>query len=202
MELDKKSISNRIESIRKEKGLSQEEFGLLIDGAHKSLVSKWEKGMSLPNNKRQKLIATLGKISVNELLYGSLKEYAFNFFSNYLNNNETISLSESSRLQVITESVNQVIKNDNIKGMYAAEEFRILDSSLEDEIRRSISRLINGTNFTNYGMIRYSLKSINDIKAELKRYSDNGIDENLYNEAIEIFSNTYKEVNNLINKYK
>ena len=54
MKKDKVTIGKRIEQIRNEKGMSQEEFGSLIDNAHKSLVSKWEKGQSLPNNNRLK----------------------------------------------------------------------------------------------------------------------------------------------------
>ncbi|WP_319470610.1 helix-turn-helix transcriptional regulator [uncultured Trichococcus sp.] len=75
MEIDKNLVGKRINSIRKENGLSMEKFGSLIDGASKGLVNNWEKGVNLPNNKRIKLIATLGRISVNELLYGSLDNF-------------------------------------------------------------------------------------------------------------------------------
>ena len=61
-------IARKIKSLRAAKGLSQEEFGKLADNAHKTLVSKWERGLNLPNNKRLKLIAELGGITTDELL--------------------------------------------------------------------------------------------------------------------------------------
>lgn len=76
MEINNKLVGNRIKKIRSEKGMSQEEFGLLIKNAHKSLVSKWEKGQSLPNNERLKRIAEIGNTTVDFLLYGSLESYA------------------------------------------------------------------------------------------------------------------------------
>lgn len=78
MKINNKIVGARIKEIRSEKGMSQEEFGSLISNAHKSLVSKWEKGQSLPNNERLKKIAELGNISVNELLYGNIHNYVKN----------------------------------------------------------------------------------------------------------------------------
>ncbi|EAF0949785.1 XRE family transcriptional regulator [Listeria monocytogenes] len=67
----KKDIGARIRKIRKSLGLSMEEFGIKVDKALKSNVSKWERGDSLPNNSRIKIIAELGGISVDELLNGT-----------------------------------------------------------------------------------------------------------------------------------
>lgn len=69
-------IGNRIKKIRRDKGLTTEEFAMIFDPpASKGTVSKWENGKYLPNNKRIKDIAALGDISVNELLYGSLNSF-------------------------------------------------------------------------------------------------------------------------------
>lgn len=70
MEVDKNSVGTRINEIRKEKGLTLKEFGKKVDNAGKSVVSKWERGLTIPNNKRLKLIAEIGEITVDELLYG------------------------------------------------------------------------------------------------------------------------------------
>ncbi|WP_225743654.1 helix-turn-helix domain-containing protein [Marinilactibacillus sp. Marseille-P9653] len=81
--VDKESVGNRIKNIRQKMGLSQQAFGEELDNeapAHKSLVSKWEKGMSLPNNERLKRIAELGELSVNDLLYGEYKAKVYNIF--------------------------------------------------------------------------------------------------------------------------
>lgn len=77
MNIDKKALGLRIQQIRKEKGLTLEEFGELVLNAGKSAVSKWEKGSSIPNNKRLKVIADLGNMSIESLMFGSLQNYIF-----------------------------------------------------------------------------------------------------------------------------
>ena len=46
--------------------------------AHKSIVSKWEKGLTKPSNERLKEIAELGNVSVDYILYGSIIHYIYN----------------------------------------------------------------------------------------------------------------------------
>lgn len=75
-DINKKEVASRIKAIRQERGLTQDEFGKLFK-ATKGNVSLWEKGTVFPNNERLKMIADLGSISVNDLLYGSESE---NFF--------------------------------------------------------------------------------------------------------------------------
>jgi transcriptional regulator with XRE-family HTH domain len=70
MSIDNKEVGIRIRNIRQSNGLSQSSFGEKVGNAHKSLVSKWERGENLPNNERINTIAELGNISVNELLHG------------------------------------------------------------------------------------------------------------------------------------
>ena len=76
MDIDKKAIGARIKSIRLEKGLTLHEFGNMIGGADRSIASRWERGVSLPNNERLKTIAEIGGTTVDFLLYGSLDDYA------------------------------------------------------------------------------------------------------------------------------
>lgn len=77
MNVDKEALGMRISNIRKSKGLTLEAFGELIDDAGKSAVSKWEKGITIPNNKRLKKIAELGNITVDDLMFGSLESFIF-----------------------------------------------------------------------------------------------------------------------------
>lgn len=70
MSTDNNGLNERIKMIRVKKGLTMEEFGKQVLGANKSIVSKWEKGLTVPNNERLVKIAELGNISVSELLYG------------------------------------------------------------------------------------------------------------------------------------
>ena len=72
MYIDKKEVGERILKIRKSYGYSMKEFGEAVGHAPKGSVNSWEKGVNLPNEERLKQIASMGNMSVNELLYGSL----------------------------------------------------------------------------------------------------------------------------------
>lgn len=107
--MEKKSIGNRIKNIRKKLGINQTDFGNLIDDAHKSVVSKWEKGQNLPNNERLKKIADLGNISIEELLYGSLDEYARTLLDNLENElSEDKSISDNVIPQIVADVKNRL----------------------------------------------------------------------------------------------
>lgn len=66
---DKKAIGQRIQQIRFDKGMTTKQFGALF-GASDSNVSSWEKGRNKPNKQRLKMIADIGDITLDELLYG------------------------------------------------------------------------------------------------------------------------------------
>lgn len=70
--VDKKAVGLRIFYIRKKMYLTLEQFGKIDNlNASKSIVLRWENGTSLPNRSRLEIIAKLGNITVNELLYGN-----------------------------------------------------------------------------------------------------------------------------------
>lgn len=75
MEIDKKEVGQRIYAIRKKFGYSMEKFGAMLDDAPKGSVNSWEKGVNLPNETRLHMIASLGNISRDELVYGSFESY-------------------------------------------------------------------------------------------------------------------------------
>ena len=66
-----KGLNERIKMIRIKMGMTMEEFGKLVLDANKSVVSKWEKGLTVPNNERLLRIAELGNISTEYLLSGN-----------------------------------------------------------------------------------------------------------------------------------
>ena len=68
---NKQEVGNRIKAIRLNNSYNLREFGEKIDNAADSIVSRWEKGKSLPNNKRLKLISEIGNVTVDYLLYGN-----------------------------------------------------------------------------------------------------------------------------------
>lgn len=112
MAIDKKAVGKRINMIRHRLGLTMEEFGIKVDKALKSNVSKWERGDSLPNNSRIKIIAELGEMSIDALLYGSIYEK----YSSLIDE-----LKEKLTLEYID------IKSEKLK-----EDFPIVDNIIND----------------------------------------------------------------------
>ena len=77
---DNKQMGNRIKKLRIRMGMTQEEFGELVDGSTKSIVSKWERGETSPNPMRKNILIHLGEqvgidLSPNNEVEGLL-EYA------------------------------------------------------------------------------------------------------------------------------
>lgn len=62
------SLGERIKDIRLLKGLTMQKFGALINGADRSLVSKWERNLIVPGPERLKSIARIGNVSLDELI--------------------------------------------------------------------------------------------------------------------------------------
>lgn len=73
--IDKKAVGARIRAIRLASGMTLKEFGQLF-GANESIVSRWEKGSSIPKIERLKKIAEFANISVQDLLHG-VKRYMY-----------------------------------------------------------------------------------------------------------------------------
>lgn len=73
--INKKAVGARIKAIREDIGMTMVEFGEWLETTQSS-VSNWERGENLPNKYRIKRIATIGKISVQDLLHG-MKRYMY-----------------------------------------------------------------------------------------------------------------------------
>ena len=97
------SVGERIQRIRLENGYSLNTFGIEIgkrlnsERVKEGIISRWENGVSLPNNERLKAIAELGDITVNQLLNSNpLSDYS----------NEEL-IQELERRGVINETTNK-----------------------------------------------------------------------------------------------
>lgn len=62
-----KIVGNRIKTIRRNLGLTMEQFGSEL-GTTKAVVNNWEKGRNLPNKANLLLIANIAKVKVETLL--------------------------------------------------------------------------------------------------------------------------------------
>lgn len=75
VDLDKLAVGKRIKTIRINKGETTKEFAKHFNPkASDSLVSRWERGVNLPNNERIEKIAELGDMTVDELLNGNIAD--------------------------------------------------------------------------------------------------------------------------------
>lgn len=71
-ELQKREIGERIKAIRQLLNLDQYEFGSkIVPNASASNVSRWERGLNVPNVDRIKSIAETGQVSAKFLLNGT-----------------------------------------------------------------------------------------------------------------------------------
>lgn len=68
------NLSEGIKRLRKELKMTQSEFGkLFTPPATKGIVSKWENGKSVPSNERLDRLSEITGLSVENLIFGSLK---------------------------------------------------------------------------------------------------------------------------------
>lgn len=70
-------VGKRIRKIRTDLGYSMSQFGELVSDSPKTTVNNWERGINVPKEDKLKKIALLGKISEEELLYGSPEEFIY-----------------------------------------------------------------------------------------------------------------------------
>lgn len=75
MKPDAIEVGKRIKKIRTDLGYSMSQFGELISDSPKTTVNNWERGINLPKEDKLKKIALLGKVTTNELLYGTPEEF-------------------------------------------------------------------------------------------------------------------------------
>ncbi|MGX7162769.1 helix-turn-helix domain-containing protein [Enterococcus massiliensis] len=69
--VDKMAMGKRIQEIRKARGETLEKFGKKFTrSAGKNVVTRWEKGINIPDIERLMNVAYLGKVTVPYILYG------------------------------------------------------------------------------------------------------------------------------------
>lgn len=73
--MDKKAIGKFLKTLREEKGLTQIQLSNKFDGVYSdALISKWERGESVPNIDDLKNLAKFFEVSVDEILNGARYE--------------------------------------------------------------------------------------------------------------------------------
>lgn len=203
MEIDRKALGRRIRSVRKNKGLTLEEFGKIFEKpASKGVVSNWESGKNIPNNVRLKEIADFGEVSIVYLLYGTLRSYAHERITQLIEELEDYEFTDETKRDVINSAVDQTIKSTFPKLFYEIGEFTTVDGMLLDELNATIKRMFTKTEFTNSGLLKYSSSEISAIKSGVDKYLMNGVDREICNDIQKILSRANNEIVSLHTKHK
>lgn len=204
MEVSNKDVGARIKSIRQKLGKTTKEFGSLVGNASDSLVSRWERGVNLPNNKRIKAIASIGGISVSELLYGPFERFVRNYAEEvtYDEDWETIfQLEDYDRKEIIDVAISQLLKKTDALSQYEKGEFETVRYNLYGEVLSAAARKSSGTEFTNRGAITSSTTFLSSALKDLEEYHDNGVDENIYHDIKSTLTNASEKIQSLYDKY-
>lgn len=101
MNVSKIELGQRIKAIRLSTGLNMREFGEKIFNSADSLVSRWEKGKSIPTHKRLIEIAKLGDVTVSYLLYGNIKTFVSNIIDHYFSKTNTFELLDIDEIKEV-----------------------------------------------------------------------------------------------------
>lgn len=150
MNISKEDLGIRIRNVRNKRLESMEKFGQAISKATnnevksgKSNVSRWERGENIPNNETIKAIAELGKITVDELLYGSIEEFITRTANEEMNRLEQERIENGDRL--ITPTIKKAWLDEVINA--EIKEVKDIPGSIDyADVADSIKRYLNAKN--------------------------------------------------------
>ncbi len=165
MNVSKIELGQRIKAIRLSTGLNMREFGEKIFNSADSLVSRWEKGKSIPNHKRLIEIAKLGDVTVSYLLYGSINILVPNIIDEYFSSVDTFELLDIDEIKEV--KINEY-SNDKVSMFYEVQQ-EFIDQYGEDNI--DTWELKNEADDRLYNYIE------SDLIKELDNINQNYIDE-------------------------
>lgn len=158
---DTVAIGSRIRSIRQEKGMTLEEFGNLFS-ASKSIASRWEKGISIPNAERLKAIAKVGDTSVENILYGSIEGYLYKRVVNLFHSQELEKYiadsyySQENEGYVVNEAVRRLIE-------WQHADYSISDDAITHQIRVLLLEYDLRRLYTDYNAVESILDSLRQM---------------------------------------
>src|SRR5699024_2081417 len=192
--MNNKVIGNRIKRIRQELGYTQKEFGELVDDADSSLVSKWERGMSLPNKKRQTLIAELGGIDHSALMKRTKNQSQ----DNTANDNSKYYEHLEKKFTELSEHYSRQYGEPYIS-KFKQININLLKIELKEVIEQSPEILL-----TDYDDVPFNgdRKKIDDSEAFLEEYIYSKIDGMIYRKLNEVKNSIPKNDEEVLNNLK
>ena len=207
---EKKLIGQRIKQIRREKGMTMEEFGNLLSTS-KSIVYRWEIGTNLPNPERLKTIAKLADITVEELLSSSKKDYALKYALKSLNNilnTKALSQFDEDNSKFVSKYANEILPiiEERLKflqlSMYSNKDIEKYIDDTINEIVYSTPKDTKELLFDVKLTITENLKKIYEYYGKEKDSLSVNISNDLNNETVskvlKILNNTLEEMETLM----
>ncbi|MFN0312457.1 helix-turn-helix domain-containing protein [Kurthia sp. ISK08] len=155
------TLGKKIKEIRLSLGINMEEFGELVDGANKSLVSKWENDKSIPGVERLHIIASLGNTTYKNLLESSNTNFIIEKTQNL-----SIKLELSLKVLEKLKKDLEILEQSSSAQDKSSEEFANISleiASIHDSIYNEILKIKE---------IRKSLAELNEIIKQVEIYDD------------------------------
>lgn len=221
----KNILGRKISLIRKEKGLTLEEFGKIFN-ASKGVVSNWESGRNVPSNERLKKISELGNTTVEELLYEdsdnklnvALKTYDTllkQFSTDTFEGKSLRYFDEKQRNEILLYAMNvflsipSIDKNDkpvedytNSNGLQLQikEKFE-LQYLKEVKTNQGLLRLLENISFKIEYLAEYSSYEFYSLNGLLVDKYETSVNEKLISEIMELQESLYNKVQQLKKEY-
>ncbi|MDW5470095.1 helix-turn-helix domain-containing protein [Staphylococcus equorum] len=158
MEINKEIVATNIQQIRKSKGLTMEQFGRNF-GAHKSLVSKWEKAMSSPSRDRLKEIAEFGGMTLPEILGINFVEKVREYYLNIMYGEYDLFYGFVENDEDFLKNVTNYISNLNISA----------DNITHELVREAVFSLISQEQSNLNKLETYRINEFSEIISEQKK---------------------------------
>ena len=162
-------MGRSIKNIRITNGLTMEELGARLKTS-KASVNNWEKGVNLPNKQRLKKIAELGGITVNELLYGDMKNFISSYFDKKIfEYKEKYEDSFYGSMLNDSEYIKSV-KDDFLHKVQFYDLNHADTEALNKLIDESIYAVMRGEEYTNEGAFALAKNRLHDTVQQLEEF--------------------------------
>ena len=162
-------MGRSIKNIRITNGLTMEELGARLKTS-KASVNNWEKGVNLPNKQRLKKIAELGGISVNELLYGDMKNFISSYFDERISENQEKAKGSFYGSMLNDSEYIQSVKKDFLYKVQFYELNHADTEALNKLIDESIYAVMRGEEYTNEGAFALAKNRLHDTVQQLEEF--------------------------------
>ena len=146
-----------------------EELGARLKTS-KASVNNWEKGVNLPNKQRLKKIAELGGITVNELLYGDMKNFISSYFDERISENQEKAKGSFYGSMLNDSEYIQSVKKDFLYKVQFYELNHADTEALNKLIDESIYAVMRGEEYTNEGAFALAKNRLHDTVQQLEEF--------------------------------